>query len=191
VRRWAAVAGLAIRVAAAAIWLVAGAAKVADLTHFHAQVEQYKLLPHALEAPFAYALPFAELFVGAYLLIGLLTRYAAIAGCALMVLFLIAQAQAWARGLSLDCGCFGTLTKEQVGFWTILRDVGLGLPSLVMAIWPARLLSVDGALLGLPDRFASAVVGVLSTGQTSREAKRWGSHASWRSKESARTASKR
>lgn len=189
--RWVSIAGLAIRVAAAGIWLVAGGAKVADLTHFHAQVDQYKLLPHALEAPFAYALPFAELFVGAYLLIGLLTRYAAIAGCALMVLFLIAQAQAWARGLSLDCGCFGTLAHERVGFWTIVRDVGLGLPSLVMAIWPARLLSVDAALLGLPDRFTSAVVGVLSPGQTSREAKRWGSHAWWRSKESARTASRR
>jgi uncharacterized membrane protein YphA (DoxX/SURF4 family) len=160
--RLVSIAGLVIRIAAAAVWLVAGAAKVADLTHFHAQVEQYKLLPHALEAPFAYTLPFAELFVGSYLLIGLLTRYAGVAACGLMVLFLIAQGQAWARGLSLDCGCFGTLTKEQVGLWTIVRDVALGLPSLVMALYPARLLSIDGAVLGLPDRFTAAVVEALS-----------------------------
>ena len=146
--------GLAIRLAAAAIWLVAGAAKVTELTHFHAQVAQYRLLPHALEAPFAYALPFVELLVGFYLLIGLLTRIAALVGCTLMVLFLAAQAQAWARGLSLDCGCFGTLTHEQVGPTTILRDIALGLPTLAIAIWPARLLSLDRRLLGLPDRFA-------------------------------------
>jgi hypothetical protein len=95
-----------------------------------------------------------------------------------MVLFLIAQAQAWARGLSLDCGCFGTLTHEQVGLWTIVRDVSLGVPSLVMALYPARLLSVDAAFLVLPDRCTSAVVGVFSRVQTSREAKPWGSHAS-------------
>ena len=170
--RWVSIAGLAIRVAAAAIWLLAGASKVADLTHFHAQVDQYRLLPHALEAPFAYALPFVELFVGVYLLIGLLTRMAGIAACALMVLFLIAQAQAWARGLSLDCGCFGTLTHERVGFITILRDVALGLPSLVMALYPARLLSIDRSFLGLPDRFTESVVGVLSAGNRSGR-RRW------------------
>jgi len=174
VTRWVASAGLAIRVAAAAIWLLAGASKVADLTHFHAQVDQYRLLPHTLEAPFAYALPFVELFVGVYLLIGLLTRMAGIAACVLMVLFLIAQGQAWARGLSLDCGCFGTLTHERVGFITILRDVALGLPSLVMALYPARLLSIDRSFLGLPDRFTEAVVGVLSAGnRPGRRRWRW------------------
>jgi uncharacterized membrane protein YphA (DoxX/SURF4 family) len=146
--------GLAIRVTAASVWLVAGAAKVGELEHFHDQVDQYQLLPHALEAPFAYTLPFVELLVGLYLLLGLLTRIAALVGCVLMVLFLVAQGQAWARGLSLDCGCFGTLTHERVGAATILRDVALGLPTLAIAIRPARLLSLDRRLLGLPDRFA-------------------------------------
>jgi uncharacterized membrane protein YphA (DoxX/SURF4 family) len=145
--------GLLIRLTAAAIWIVAGAAKIGELQHFHAQVDQYKLLPHALEAPFAYALPFVELLVGLYLLVGLLTRVAGIVACVLMVLFLIAQIQAWARGLSLDCGCFGALAQEKVGLGSILRDVALGLPSLVMAIRPARALSLDGLLLGIRDGF--------------------------------------
>ena len=146
--------GLVIRIAAAAVWLVAGAAKVGELQHFHAQVDQYRLLPSALEAPFAYTLPLLELAVGFYLLVGLLTRIVALLGCFLMVLFLVAQAQAWARGLSLDCGCFGSLTHERVGAETIFRDLALGLPTLVMALWPARLFSLDGRLLGLPNRFA-------------------------------------
>ncbi len=146
-------AGLLIRLAAAGIWLTAGGAKLAGLEHFHAQVDQYRLLPAALEAPFAYTLPFVEVLVGLYLLVGLLTRVAAIGACLLMVLFLVAQAQAWARGLSLDCGCFGGLARERVGLGTMLRDVGLGLPTLVLAFRPARLLSLDRTLLGRPDGF--------------------------------------
>lgn len=146
--------GVAIRLAGAAIWLVAAVAKIVDLQHFHAQVDQYRLLPHALEAPFAYTLPFVELLVGLYLLVGLLTRAAAIAASLLLVLFIVAEAQAWARGLSLDCGCFGSLTHSHVGAWTIVRDVALGLPTLVLAFRPARRLSLDGRLLGLDDEFS-------------------------------------
>lgn len=150
-----AILGVAIRLTAAAIWLVAGVAKVRDLVQFHAQVDQYQLLPHGLEAPFAYTLPFVEIFVGVYLALGLLTRIVAILACVLMAAFLVAQAQAWARGLSLECGCFGTLTHEHVGAVTILRDLALGLPSLVMAWRPARAVSLDARLLGKPDAFTA------------------------------------
>lgn len=151
--------GLAVRVVAGAIWLVSGAAKVADLFHFEAQVEAYKLLPAALEAPFAYALPFVEIAIGLYLLVGLLVRPVAIFSSFLLAVFLVAMAQAWARGLSLDCGCFGTLARERVGFGTILRDAALGIPSLVLAIWPARKWSLDTHWLGRPDAFADSFRG--------------------------------
>jgi len=145
--------GLAVRLAAAAIWLAAGAAKLGDLERFHAQVHAYHLLPGGLEAPFAYALPFVELGLGLYLALGLLVRPAAIVACALMLVFVAAMAQAWARGLSLDCGCLGSLASEKVGLGTILRDAALGLPSLALALWPARLCSLDQTWLGRPDRF--------------------------------------
>ena len=127
---------------------------VGEGARLHAQVQAYTLLPGALEAPFAYALPFVEVGLGLYLGLGLLVRPAAILACALMVVFIAAMAHAWARGLSLDCGCFGSLAREQVGLGTILRDAALGLPSLALALWPARVLSVDQAWLGRPDRFA-------------------------------------
>ena len=142
--------GVVVRLTAAAIWLVAGVGKVLDLEQFHAQVGQYQLLPHALEAPFAYALPFVEILVGLYLAVGLLTRAAAAVGCVLMVMFLVAQGQAWARGLSLDCGCFGTLAHERVGLVSVLRDVALGIPTLLMLWRPARALSLDARLFARP-----------------------------------------
>ena len=146
--------GVLARVGGAALWIVAGAAKVGELATFEYQVEQYKLLPHFFTAPFAYALPFVEIFVGLYLLVGLLTRVASLAACFLLVLFLIAQTQAWARGLSVECGCFGALTREHVSLWSVLRDVGLLVPFVILAIWPARKLSLDRFWLGLTDRFA-------------------------------------
>jgi len=144
-------AGLGVRLLAAAIWLVAGAAKLADLEHFRDQVGAYDLLPHAVVGPFAYLLPFLEVGAGLYLLIGLLVRPTAILTCVLMAAFLVAQVQAWARGLSLDCGCFGTLASESVGFGSVLRDAALGLPGLALAIRPARRWSLDSRLLGLDD----------------------------------------
>jgi uncharacterized membrane protein YphA (DoxX/SURF4 family) len=146
--------GLVIRLVEAGIWLVAGIAKVLDIEHFRTQVGAYDVLPHALVAPFAYALPFVEIGLGLYLAVGLLIRPAAIFACVLMILFIVAEAQAWYRGLVLDCGCFGTIALQRVGLGTIVRDVGLGLPSLAMAIWPARKLSLDSYWLGRPDRFA-------------------------------------
>jgi len=146
--------GLVIRLAAAGIWLAAGIAKLADLEHFRTQVAAYDVLPHALVGPFAYALPFLEVGIGLYLAVGLWVRPVAIVACGLMVVFIAAQAQAWYRGLVLDCGCFGAVAQEKVGLTTILRDVALGLPSLAMAIWPARRLSLDSYWLGRPDRFA-------------------------------------
>jgi len=148
-------AGLATRLAAAGIWLAAGIAKVADLEQFRTHVHAFALLPGALEAPFAYALPFVEVALGLYLAVGLLIRPAALFGCFLMVVFVAAMAQALARGLTLDCGCFGSLAQHKIGVWTILRDAALGLPSLALAIRPARLASLDrrlGLLGGDRDR---------------------------------------
>lgn len=147
--------GLAIRLGAAAVWITAGAAKIGELEHFRTQVAAYDLLPHALVSPFAYALPFVELGLGLYFLVGLFVRGSGAVSIVLMLLFIVAMAQAWARGLTLDCGCFGTVSREKVGLWTILRDAALGIPGLIMFLRPARFLSLDGWLLGRPDRFAA------------------------------------
>ncbi len=144
-RSWA---GVGIRFVAAAIWLVAGAAKLAGLEQFRSQVAAYDVLPNTLVAPVAYALPFVEVGVGIYLALGLFVRAAAAVATVLTVVFVAAQAQAWARGLTLDCGCFGSLVHERVGLGSVLRDAAIGIPALVVLVWPARRLSLDRRLLG-------------------------------------------
>ncbi len=147
--------GFGIRLIGAAVWIIAGASKLPDLGVFAAQVDRYQLLPHVLGAPLAYILPFFEIFLGLYLAVGLFVRASALAGTVLFVIFLAAQVQALARGLTLDCGCFGTLSQSAVGPWTLLRDTGLGLPTFLMLAFPARRLSLDRRLFGATDRFAS------------------------------------
>ena len=146
--------GLAVRLAGAAVWLVAGITKLTDLTGFEAQVQAYQVLPHGLVAPFAYALPLVEVALGVYLLVGALVRPVAIVSCVLMAVFICAELQAWARGLSIDCGCFGTTVKTQVGATTVLRDLALGIPFYVLAWRPARKWSVDERM-GHVDAFAA------------------------------------
>ncbi|MGA2478402.1 MAG: MauE/DoxX family redox-associated membrane protein [Spirochaetia bacterium] len=145
--------GLAIRIGAAAVWIVAGAAKLPDMDGFRTLVERYGILPHVLAAPFAFLLPFVEIALGLYLAVGLFVRGTAAAGTALFAVFLAAQATAWARGLNLDCGCFGAAVQTKVGPLTMLRDLGLGVPTFLMLALPARRFSLDKRLFGARDAF--------------------------------------
>ena len=146
--------GLAIRIAAAAVWIGAGVAKVPQIEGFRELVSRYAVLPPALAAPFAYVLPFFEIGLGLYLAAGLFVRGSALVGSLLLAVFLAAQAQAWARGITLDCGCFGTAVQSTVGPLTLLRDIGLGIPTFLMLALPARRLSLDRRLFGAEDRFS-------------------------------------
>lgn len=82
-------------------------------------------------------------------------RGTALVGTLLFLAFLAAQAQAWARGISLDCGCFGAAVQSTVGPLTLLRDFGLGIPTFAMLALPARRFSLDGRLFGAEDRFGA------------------------------------
>jgi uncharacterized membrane protein YphA (DoxX/SURF4 family) len=146
--------GFAIRICAACVWIIAGAAKVPDLEGFRSVVERYGILPRPLAAPFAFVLPFVEIALGLYMAGGLFVQGTAAAGTLLMTVFLSAQGLAWARGLTLDCGCFGTVVQgSSVGPLTMLRDVALGLPTFLMLALPARRLSIDKRLFVAKDFF--------------------------------------
>ena len=98
---------LATRLVLAVVFLWAGLAKASDHQSVVLAVDAYRLLPRALVDPVAAALPWVEISLGAFLLLGLYVRFAGAAAAALVTGFLIALAQAKARGLAIDCGCFG------------------------------------------------------------------------------------
>ena len=147
--RWIQWLGFALRIGAAAVWIIAGAAKIPQMGSFQILVERYGILPDVLAGPFAFILPFLEIGIGLYLAAGFLVRGTALVGTLLFAAFLTAQASAWARGIQLDCGCFGAILQASVGPLTIFRDFCLGIPTFVMLAFPSRKLSLDGRLFGV------------------------------------------
>ena len=135
------------RLGLAGVFLVAGGLKVADPQAAVQAVRAYQLLPASLEVPVGWALPFLEITIGLLLAVGLCTREAAAAAATLLVVFVVAVASAAARGLAIDCGCFGgggTVAPEDTEYAVeIVRDIAL----LGLAAWlvwrPNSLLSLD------------------------------------------------
>jgi hypothetical protein len=67
----------------------------------------------------------------------------------LLLVFVGAVASAWARGLQIDCGCFGDGGQVAAGRTAypveILRDLALLLAALALARWPRSRLALAGA----------------------------------------------
>lgn len=127
--------------------LWAGAAKAGDLPASVRAVRAFELLPEWLAKPVGYGLPAVEIILGALLVVGLLTRYAAALAGLLMLAFVVGIAAAWARGLAIDCGCFGgggPTSPDQTQYpLEIARDLGLAVLAAVLVRWPRSRFSLD------------------------------------------------
>ena len=146
---WSPYATLVSRLALGGVFLVAGATKIPNPGALAASIRSYELpLPEWFVSLSAHALPYLEVMLGLYVLIGLFTRASAWATNALSLLFLLALAQGALRGLEIDCGCFGSSTDGGSNLLlAAARDVGLLALGLHVALAPVCRLSVD-ALLG-------------------------------------------
>jgi len=143
--------GLVARLVVGGVWIVAGWLKLPDPAESVRAVRAYQLLPEAIVPAVGYALPALELVIGLLLVVGLATRLTAAVSAVLQVAFVIGIASAWARGLQIECGCFGgggtTVEDATAAYpWDIARDVGLFLLSAALVVWPRTALSLDGAI---------------------------------------------
>lgn len=154
-RSWPGWVTLAARLILGGVLLVAGLLKIGHLDASVQSVRLYQLLPWDLAAVFGLALPIIEIAVGLMLITGTFTRIAAIIGGLLMLAFIIGIASVWARGISIDCGCFspgGVVDPSKTQYpLEIARDAGL----LALAAWaawkPTSPFAVDGWLFATPD----------------------------------------
>jgi uncharacterized membrane protein YphA (DoxX/SURF4 family) len=148
--------GTAARLGLAAVFLVSGALKVVDPAQTRVAVLAYDVLTPGLVGPVAIGLPLVELVLGTLFVAGAFTRWTALASAALLVVLMTGVAQAWARGLSIDCGCFGGGGPVAEGATRypqeLARDIGLLLLALWLVVRPQTALSVDGWLHADPDR---------------------------------------
>lgn len=148
---WQQWVSVAARLILGAVLLIAGAIKAASFEESVFATRSYRILPFDLTALVGYALPVIEIIAGLLLILGLFTRVAAIVGGLLMLAFIGAIASVWARGLSIDCGCFGGGGARGtfdlwLYFWEIVRDTGLLLCAAWLVWKPASPLAIDNWL---------------------------------------------
>lgn len=142
--------GLLARLVVGGVWVYAGAVKLPHLEASVTAVRAYQLLPTGVAELVGTILPILEVAVGALLIVGLFSRWAAVVSGLLLIGFIIGIASVWARGIAINCGCFGDGGYDPEAFekypYEIARDVGLLLASAFVA-WRARTaLALDSVL---------------------------------------------
>ncbi len=131
---------LLLRVTIGGAFLYAAYTKLRDpWALFAMSVDSYKILPEWAVVAVARWLPWFELALGVVLISGFALRHASVAAAALLGVFFTLMMVSYARGLTIDCGCFGP--GEALGPKTLLRDgtlLSLAIVLAVLAMRPAR-----------------------------------------------------
>jgi uncharacterized membrane protein YphA (DoxX/SURF4 family) len=111
------------------VFVWAGAVKAFDVPVFAGQVAAYQLLPYSWNYAVAATLPYVELLAGILLLFNLRVKSAALLTALLNMLFVVILLSVLARGLNIDCGCFGPDAGT-----TPLQALGRDLVLLALAV---------------------------------------------------------
>ncbi|WP_182707359.1 MauE/DoxX family redox-associated membrane protein [Thermomonospora cellulosilytica] len=111
-------------------------------------VEAYQLLPGALITPVGVGLPILEIVLAVLLLAGFATRVGGVLSGLLMAVFIAGIASAWARGLKIDCGCFGGggQIADPPYLSEIVRDLGFLALAAWITVWPPGRAALDRRL---------------------------------------------
>lgn len=143
---------LIVRLVPAGFLLWAGLAKAFDSQGSIVAVDAYDVLPGSAVRVVAAVLPWVEIGVALLLVVGLFVRFAGIATAVLAAVFIAGLAQAKARGLAIDCGCFGGGgAGDGVSWWDIARDVPVLFAGLYLAARPHGPLQIDNVLVDLEE----------------------------------------
>ncbi|MGQ0468029.1 MAG: MauE/DoxX family redox-associated membrane protein [Sporichthyaceae bacterium] len=135
------------------VFAVAGLAKIADPAASVRAVRAYELLPEGLETLVGRGLPAFELVLAAALVLGIALRLAAAVAAGLLAVFTVGIASAAARGLQIDCGCFGGGGPTDNPHYTgeIVRDVALFALAVAVALVGRSRLGLDPKQPAAPD----------------------------------------
>jgi putative oxidoreductase len=124
---------LLCRLGLAGLFLWAALPKLAEPGRFMEDLANYRVLPEAALAPIALGLPVLELLCALALLGGPYVTGSALLVSVLLFGFAAAMAQARARGIDLECGCFGAESRAQVSWEQVARNTAYA----VVALWVA------------------------------------------------------
>ena len=101
--------------------------KSADPEGFSHSIYNYKLMPDFLINFLAIVFPWIELVAGILLIFGISVKENSAILSGLLVIFIVAIAISLARGLNIDCGCFGTVEGRKLGIQENIRKCWVAL----------------------------------------------------------------
>lgn len=114
-----------LRLLVGGAFMYAGVLKIADPAKFALDVGNYRLVPHEWTHLVAILFPWIEVAAGLFVLAGIWLRAAALVSTMLTGLFFFVIVSALARGLNIECGCFGTMGGHYAGLVQLALDATL------------------------------------------------------------------
>jgi uncharacterized membrane protein YphA (DoxX/SURF4 family)/peroxiredoxin len=120
------------RLCLAAVFIVAGVAKLADRSGTREALANFDV-PAGLIDPLVLLLPLAELAVATALVFPTTARWGALGAMVLLGLFVVGLTRVLLRGEAPDCHCFGQLHSKPASWTTVARNVVLALPAAYVA----------------------------------------------------------
>ncbi len=140
---------LVARVATGLLLIVAGVLKAHDGPSATAlSIAAYRILPTLAVKLLGVALPYCEILLGAYLVLGLFTRIAAWIAAGQFVVFAAAVASLVIRHLPADCGCFGSSIPTPPSWGHVAADLALAVVAAGIALGAPGRFAIDGRLAG-------------------------------------------
>lgn len=112
---------LAARLILALVFAIAAVGKLADRPGTRRALVEFGI-PDGLAQPGALALPFAELAVSAFCIVGPVAVWGATGALVLLAFFSTGIAVSLANGRRPDCHCFGQLHSAPAGPSTLVRN---------------------------------------------------------------------
>lgn len=115
------------------IFIFSGIEKISDPHLFAESISNYRIFTDILANLSAVILPWLELASGLLLFFGLRTKENSSLILFLLIIFNVLILSAMARGLDIDCGCFGTARAQKAGLQKIIENlilIILGIPLL-------------------------------------------------------------
>lgn len=127
---------IALRLIVGGVFLYATIDKLFNQEEFSKAIYNYKFLPEGLINIFAIVIPYLELITAVLMILGIFLRGSSFLITLLLVMFIIALTQAYARGLDISCGCFSLETVGQKSdiLLRIIEDILLLIASIIIFI---------------------------------------------------------
>jgi uncharacterized membrane protein YphA (DoxX/SURF4 family) len=135
----------ALRLVVGVTLIVSGAGKLPERAEFVSQCQELDLLPDVLARLYGTGLPWVEVIVGSFLLLGLLSRFAS--GIAILTALscIIANSIILYRCVNMECGCFGEMAVLQTRD-ALLIDIALLIMAFQILVHKGEFLSLDSII---------------------------------------------